>query len=111
MTDRAQKLKSLRRRLQNLRESAGALENELWWRSHSAVITHRKGRPGYGYGGTAVALCDADLVKKGHGGYSVDVAGESATARHITSACPERIADIIKRLDDLYPELKWEEPT
>ena len=51
-------------------------------------------------------LAASDCVKKGHGGYPVDPAGEQDTARHMVVACPQAIASLIAKLEELFPELK-----
>ena len=97
---RSQKLRALRKRLVALKDSAGRLNNEAWSRSHSAIIAPRYGK------GTAIALADSACVKKGHGGFAVDPAGEQATARHMIVACPQAIASLVAKLEELFPELK-----
>jgi hypothetical protein len=97
---REQKLKSLRSRLQQLEVSAKELNNEFWWRSHSAILANRGGKA------TLIALTDTYTLKRGHCGYGDgDPALESATTRHVLGTGPSKIATMLAYLYDLYPEL------
>jgi hypothetical protein len=99
---REQKLKSLRSRLRQMRLGADGLKNEFWWRSHGCILANRAEH------GQVVALTDTHTIQNGwHGSWKNDgdPAQEGATTRHVLRTCPKNIADILDRLEDLYPEL------
>lgn len=97
---REQKLRSLRSRLQQLELGAKELNNEFWWRSHSAILANRGGKA------TLIALTDAHTLKRGHCGYGDgDPALEGATTRHVLRTGPSKTATLLAFLYDLYPEL------
>jgi hypothetical protein len=97
---REQKLKSLRSRLRFFKERAAALNNEYWSRSHEFILTHDRNEKHE----TVVAVAEPNLLKA-IGFTNYDVAKAAATTRQITGACPQAIADILFRLEELYPEL------
>lgn len=99
---REQKEKSLRSRLRFLKEGAAGINNEFWWRSHGVILANRN-EARYG---EIVVTTDAAMIDRLHHGFGHgDPAGQNATTRHVLGTCPSKIADIIARLEDLYPEL------
>jgi hypothetical protein len=99
---REQKEKSLRSRLRFLKEASDGLNKEIWWRSHGVILANR----GEGRHGDIVVTTDASMIDRLHHGFGHgDPAGENATTRHVLGTSPYKIADILDRLFDLYPEL------
>lgn len=98
------KLKNIKRRLRDLKIRAGRLDNEYWWRSHSAILATRGQNRA-----VMVALTDTWCLNKGHGGYGTDPAKENDTTRHILGTSPSFISKLVNDIYELYPELKMEE--